>query len=84
MKSLIPIFILVLLIANALGVENFKKKVTNTLEDYEKMDSSIDLLTHKNSEFSTLSEKVKLISFKNSIKSFVFNNKNSEKNKKLR
>jgi hypothetical protein len=60
MKSLILIFIVVLLITNALSVENFKKKVLNTLEDYEKMDSSIDMLSHKNSEFSTLSEKVKI------------------------
>lgn len=81
MKSLIEIFIVVyLFITNALAVENFRKKVTNILEDYENSDRSLDRLSKKDSEFFTLSERVKNKFYK--ILTLLF--QTSEKEKKLR
>lgn len=66
MKSLIEVFIVVyLFVTNVLAVENFKKKVTNILEDYENIENNIDRLSEKDSEFFNLSEKVTINSSKN-------------------
>ena len=76
MKSLIEVFLVVhLFITNALAFENFKKKMTNILEDYENIDKDIDRLSQNDIEFYNLPDKVKINSTTYFTKLFFIFNK---------